>query len=69
MFAIFIFFFVFIICFAGLDDKMDRYYIEYRCHAAINAYHDDIQRQLAITKTEVELLETQTKLNKLTTTI
>jgi hypothetical protein len=59
-------------CFMDLGYKIDydiqRYYHKDRVRAAINQYHDDMQRQLAISKTQVELLEMEQKLKSLTTT-
>jgi hypothetical protein len=77
IFLFFIFFIVFIVfgVFASfmdiayaIDDKIQRYYHKHQLREAIEAYHDDMQRQLAISKTKVELLEMETKLKKLTTT-
>jgi hypothetical protein len=49
------------------DNELQRYYREHQRRAAIDAYHVELQRHLAINKTKVELMETETKLKTLQT--
>jgi ATP-dependent Lon protease len=53
------------------DDRIQQHYNEQQREkqriAAINAYHDELQRQLAISETKLKLQEMETKIKKLTT--
>lgn len=55
-------------CFS-IDDRIQQHYNEQQRILAINAYHDELLRQLAISETKVKLqeMEKKNKIKKLTT--
>ena len=50
----------------AIDHKIQRYNHEHRIREAANAYHNDMRRQLAILKTQEEILELEKKLTTTT---